>query len=399
MTVAPAERSKELLVLATTPARPHRDEIVIDKKFVAGMTRYRDLWGGPVRCAMPVDANVDPPFSAAFAVDALPFRLTLFEAGGPFPERLLDGAAIVLAAGEDRIAIELGRQCRRRGVRCVFVMENIPETRVAIALLQPQPLFRKLKWALWQTITEPDRRRMLRLADGLQANGAPAARRYGALNADVLAFFDTRMSEESLPSREALEARLAGLGAGRPLRLAFSGRLDPIKGVDHLPRLVARLNAEGVAASLDIFGTGPLEASLRAEIGRRELTGQIRLHGAVDFDTALVPFMKENADLFVCCHRQSDPSCTYLETLACGVPIAGYANRAFTGILDQADVGWAAPVGDIGALARMIRDVRRSPGEIAEKSRTALAFARDCAFEPTWARRVGQLRRLAGLDP
>lgn len=398
METAPAGHNKELLVISTAPAKPHGDSAVIDKKFVAGMARYKALWGGPVRCVMRSESKADPPFSERFSLNALPFRLQLVEGDAPFPDGLLDGAAIVLAGGDSHTQFDVSRQCRARHIPCVYIIENILETRLAIALIEKRPLVSRLKTALWLFLAEPQRRRALALADGMQANGVPAVRRYGGLSKDVLAFFDTRLSESRLPSAAELESRLADLSTGKPLRLAFSGRLDPIKGVDHLPRLMARLANEGVAATLDIFGTGPLEGSLRAECDRHGFADRVRLHGAVDFDATLVPFMKSKVDLFVCCHRQSDPSCTYLETLACGVPIAGYANNAFAGILAQADVGWRSPIGDVAALARCIRSAARTPSEIAAKSRAALAFARPHAFEPTWARRIGQLRRIAGLE-
>ena len=44
--------------------------------------------------------------------------------------------------------------------------------------------------------------------------------------------------------------------------------------------------------------------------------------GVVDFETELVPFTRQNADIFLGCHRQSDPSCTYLEAMGCGVAVA-----------------------------------------------------------------------------
>lgn len=39
------------------------------------------------------------------------------------------------------------------------------------------------------------------------------------------------------------------------------------------------------------------------------------------------------------CHRQGDPSCTYLETYACGMPIVGYNNQAHQGILASNNAG------------------------------------------------------------
>jgi hypothetical protein len=71
----------------------------------------------------------------------------------------------------------------------------------------------------------------------------------------------------------------------------------------------------------------------------RDDPGRVRLHGAVDFDTALVPFTRTGADMFLGCHRQSDPSCTYLEATGCGVAIAGHDNRIWSGLNAAAEAG------------------------------------------------------------
>lgn len=399
MPEAPAGHDRELLVFATPPARPGDGGFLLDKKFVSGMAHFKALWKGPIRCALFIDPNARPPFAQRFNASALPFSVSAQNDDGPPLPTLIEGAALVLATGEAANAVEIGRECRKRTIPCVYIVENTLSTRVAIALLERQQSWlRRLKTAAWHVFTEPARRRTLRQATGIQANGAPAARAYGPLNPETITFFDTRTTAASLPSSEALEARLAGLPTQRPLRLVFSGRLVAIKGVDHLPRVMSRLAAQGVAASLDIFGSGPLEAGLRDDIERRGLSKQVRLRGEVDFDRELTPYIRENADIFLCCHLQADPSCSYLETLACGVPIAGYANQAFTGILKRADIGWAAPVGAADRLARMIRRAARTPGEVAAKSRNALAFARTHTFESAWALRIDQLKRLAGCN-
>ena len=55
------------------------------------------------------------------------------------------------------------------------------------------------------------------------------------------------------------------------------------------------------------------------------------------FESELVPWMRQEADIFLSCHRQDDPSCAYLEAMGCGLPVLGYelpdaAQRAALGI-------------------------------------------------------------------
>ena len=95
-------------------------------------------------------------------------------------------------------------------------------------------------------------------------------------------------------------------------------------------------------------------------------------------------------------HRQSDPSCTYLETLSCGIPIVGYDNRALGGLLRAADVGESVPIDDIDGVVDALTRLDADRSAVARMSRAALAFARGHAFEDTFQRRVDHLVQLAG---
>src|SRR6185295_17610925 len=100
----------------------------------------------------------------------------------------------------------------------------------------------------------------------------------------------------------------------------------------------------GVRFTLDIAGGGTLDAEVRASVAQLGLTDHVRFHGVLDFHDQLLPLIKERADLFVCCHRQGDPSCTYLETFACGTPIAGYANGALDGLSRLSGAAFLSPM-------------------------------------------------------
>jgi glycosyltransferase involved in cell wall biosynthesis len=197
--------------------------------------------------------------------------------------------------------------------------------------------------------------------------------------------------ERRLVAERTLEERLQRLRTGAPLRLAFTGRLAAIKGADHLPRVARSLRRLGVDFTLDVCGSGPLEGRIRALASRWELQPAVRLRGVLDFETELLDFVSREVDLFVCCHRQGDPSCTYLETMACGVPIAGYANEAFARLAAHARTGWTAPLDDPDALARRIAALDRDRAELERGARRARAFAAQHLFEATMDRRVEHL--------
>ena len=113
--------------------------------------------------------------------------------------------------------------------------------------------------------------------------------------------------------------------------------------------------------------------------------------GAVDFYKILIPELKQTVDLFVCLHRQSDPSCTYLETLSCGVPIVGYKNRAFSGLLEIFDVGWGAELNDLDGICKIVADLNSNRDELIKKSKNSAVFARNHDFEATVQWRLDHL--------
>ena len=80
---------------------------------------------------------------------------------------------------------------------------------------------------------------------------------------------------------------------------------------------------------LELYGKGPLREPMALLASRSNAAGKIKIHDAVAYRPDLQRIAKQ-ADLFICCHVQGDPSCTYLETFACGVPIVGYANEMWT---------------------------------------------------------------------
>jgi glycosyltransferase involved in cell wall biosynthesis len=374
--------------------------VVLTRKFVTGMQEYAKLWGGPLLAVMEPTSqpsssldNVEvDPAELDFAVEVLPYD-------SPELAQRLTGAAVILGGvsfRQNHLA-ELGRAI---GVPVVFGTEYTLRTRLQIIRSEtPSPL-RRLRRSVWDWRQERRQRRAIARAQGVQCNGTPTYAQYRGLSPNPLLFLDTRTTADLFVSEAVLAKRLASLASGRPLRLAFTGRLNPMKGADHLIRVARALREQGTPFELAICGGGPLEAEIAREIEAAGLGGQVRLLGVLDFRSELVPFVCESVDLFVCCHRQGDPSCTYLETFACGVPIAGYANEAFAGLLELADAGVSVALDDARALAGAIRELAADRVRLAALSRAALAFARDHSFEREFERRIAHLRQVAaaGID-
>lgn len=168
--------------------------------------------------------------------------------------------------------------------------------------------------------------------------------------------------------------------------------------MEDLIEVANELQNRKVSFDLNIFGSGDLDDQLRRKIADYNLQDKVFLHGAVKYETELVPYVKSNVDLFVCCHKQGDPSCTYLETYACGVPIVGYANEAHKGIVDKEDVGWVTKNGSIKKLAREIEYLNNNRHLIKLKSNAALIFSENHTFEKTFERRIEQCVEIMNSD-
>lgn len=384
-----------LIIIATAPVIEAGGRLRLDVKFAEGMARHVALWPGPVRCLLRRGATAIP-FGADYDPAGLGFELVLLDAGEAFGPAHLQGARAVFAAADDAAALAAGPLARAAGAVLVWSLEYTLETRLRIAAMDPSRGSARRLWSMgWNLLQERRRRAALRAADGVQFNGWPAWDAYRGLTRNPMLYLDNRMSAPMMATAPEMASRAARLRSGAPLRLIHSGRLEPMKGAQDLLPVMAALREQGVPATLDIFGTGSLEGTIRA--GLAPFDGAVRLHGPVDFETALVPATRQGADIFLSCHRQSDPSCTYIEAMGCGVAVAGYGNRMWQRLAAAAGAGAVAPLGRPAALADRITAWHHDREGLIAAQETGLAYARAHDFETEFAARMTHLRAIAGV--
>lgn len=384
-------QNKHLLVVPSVPVWENGDILSFDRKFYDGILLYLKDWPGQVSLFLSRSDSSLPDFGVVNKpINDIPFKCIIVDKDDAITAGDLSGVSIVLASADADNQLHISALCGKSGIKCVYVIENIPKTRYQITLLSthnPFVLVRRFIY-IWQQ--EKKRKLAFSISDGLQSNGTPAYFEYSTSKNNLL-YFDTRVNKGNYITGDDLESRLADLSENKPLRLAFSGRLIHIKGADHLVKLALILKQRDIPFSFFIYGAGELKDEMNVFIKKNQLDKHVFLLGPVDFYTRLLPDLQNNIDLFVCLHRQSDPSCTYLETLSCGVPIVGYKNRAFDGLLTMADIGWGAKINDIQKIADSIEYLDKNRTELYEKSRKALKFARQHDFESTFQNRIKQL--------
>lgn len=372
-------------------ARGPSDGVVLTKKYVEGTEMIARHWPGPVsvlmkeetRLSTEMDLHEYHPEDTLLNLEWRPDTIS------ELMDRIGNAAAIIgfLASSEEEVAVE----CHRSGIPFVCTSEYAPRTERQIADAELSNLLRRWRRKHWLRQAERARRRMIPLLAGLQCSGTPTYDLYAPLQPNALLFFDNRVLSEQIADDATLARKAADLSSGRPLRLAFGGRLVAMKGVRDLPAVAATLMAQGIDFTFDIYGAGPEETLLRQRIETLGVGGRMRMRGVLDFRTGWVPALQDKVDIFVCPHVQGDPSSTYPEAMSCGVPIAGYANEAFAGIVRTSGAGWTAPLNEPVALAQVIARLADDRDEIVRMARVSRDFACEHCFEQTFARRAAHL--------
>ena len=385
---------KKLLVISSAPAVFVDGEHYLDIKFVEGMHFYCDAWDGEVSCILR-ERETRFPFGKLFSKAELPFTPIFKHRQARISEQDIQGYDLVLCSGDNQDYLHVSRLCRKNSVKIVYIIEYIFETRVQAILLQRgRSLLKKVYSIANALFSEVRRRRAFRLSDGLQANGFPARDAYLPLNQNTLMYLDNRIRKPMQASSKEVTDKFQRLNKGAPLQLVHSGRLEPMKGSQDLIPIAKFLQENSINFELHIFGAGSLESEIRQGIDKFFLSDCVFLHGVVDFEKELVPFVRQSAHVFLSCHRQSDPSCSYLENMGCGVAIAGYDNRMWKSLADISQGGLTAPLGDARALARLVAEMAADPGELYLTAGRAYTYAKAHCFEHEFQRRTQHLNSI-----
>lgn len=366
-------------------------QLMLMKRFLDGVAHYAQYWQGPVTVLVRIyehkPTGLDPvPFFAEnypFVVEPIPGDIELLRA------RLADARIILGTLAEQNFVV--GQLAEWLQVPMVWITETTLQTRAQIIDADIANPVKRIKRKIVNALNERKYRSFLSRSVGVQCNGTPTYREYCTLNRNPLLFFDSRVTQTLLADDNEIDAKAKRLHDGNILRLVFSGRLTEIKGVQHLPRVAFELHKRGVPFKLDIYGDGNLKNTLAADIKTLGLEDYVHLCGVLDFHTHLMPTFRHDVDMFLCCHPQGDPSCTYLETLACGVPIVGYANEAWQGMHNLSGAGWLVEMGNSMQMVNVLVDIHSHRECWLPAAKAALNFAKLHTFERTIQQRVEHL--------
>ncbi|CAM3665296.1 glycosyltransferase family 4 protein [Nocardioides zeicaulis] len=351
-------------------------------KFADGMAMYAELWPGEVAVVgTPADVADDSNLGAvALDLDALPYDVvTTSDVAGTLRSRATDAAVLPL---DERHADLIGA-----AHRTVLAAEHTGRSRLEMLLASPVGPVDRLRAEVGFRRLTPRLQRLVSRADGVQCNGQVAWEAYAPHSRAPLRVYDSRLR---LAEVQEARQRRAGRTPDGTLRLAFSGRLLPIKGPEHAVEVHRRLRAAGHDVALDVYGDGPMLAGLRAD------APDVTFHGSLDFASEWCPAVSGSTDLMLLPHVQSDPAGTYLESAGMGVPVLGFDNVALRHLVDVAGLGWTVPLRRNDLLARKVQELAERPEELQRAGEAGIAFMEEHCFEHDFAARVEHLLDLVG---
>jgi glycosyltransferase involved in cell wall biosynthesis len=200
-------------------------------------------------------------------------------------------------------------------------------------------------------------------------------RRYPGLDALVtLTQTDATAYRDLLGDRVRIEAipnAVPEVGSARAQHLpgnatvVSAGRLTRQKGFDRLIRAFARVHRSHPDWTLDIFGRGPDEPALRAQIDAADLSSVVRLRGFTD-----TPYRHfAQSSIYVMSSRYEGFPLVLLEAMGVGLPLVAFdCPTGPADLITDGTNGLLVPNGNVKALAaalnRLIEDapLRRQMG-------------------------------------
>jgi glycosyltransferase involved in cell wall biosynthesis len=151
-------------------------------------------------------------------------------------------------------------------------------------------------------------------------------------------------------------------------RVAFIGRLDPVKRVHLLIAAVAQVRASlDRPVLLTIAGDGPERSRLEEIVQRAGLQDAVRFLGEV----ANVRAVLADCDVFVLPSIQEGMPLTILEAFAGRRPVIGFAVPGVRELLHNGETGILCPDGDVDALAGALRNLAQHPQLVTSLSENA----------------------------
>jgi len=396
--------SIDMLMVHSNVALVDRQNLLVDRKFHDGMSFMVRNLGRRIVSVHPKWSGTNPIMDKVNVPLAdLPYDVLVLDIDGrgkltrSSTTLLKDAVANAeLVVGQSMGAAKIARLAK---VPYMTVEEYDLPTQIVAGTAQLKSPLRKLVRGLRIRLDYYTKQaRDSQYALGIHSNGYPAYNAVAHLNNNRLLYLDSRLLAASVIASDELERRVSTLGA-RPLRLLYSGRLTAMKGVLDAVKATIICQRAGMNVELSLYGQGEDQEQIENLISTAPYPHLITVHHAVEFPKLMA--IAKSFDLFVCCHVQSDPSCTYVESFGAGLPIVGYNNAMWSALEAHAAAGIVCKMHDVNGLANSIVNLSLDHVRLAQLSRNARKFAVEHSFEVEIDKRIGSFRAALSqaIDP
>ncbi len=181
---------------------------------------------------------------------------------------------------------------------------------------------------------------------------------------------------------------------GNGKRVAFVGRLDPVKGALLLIEAMAQVLKAHPDATLTLAGDGPSRAPAEARAKALGIDGAVHFAGFMT--QGQVADLLANSDMLVLPSFAEGLPVVYMEALASRIPVVASRVAGVQELVEDGVTGYAIPPGDVATLTdRIIRlmDDPAAARRMGEAGRRAVEAGFDIAQEGA---RLAQLFRQGG---
>lgn len=169
----------------------------------------------------------------------------------------------------------------------------------------------------------------------------------------------------SIQLAEPTNARALGLPSDAKI-IFWAGRLDPIKGLDHLIDAVAVMN--DAIVHLVLAGDGPIRGELQAQVDAMSLTPRVHFLGP----RRDIPSLLKACDVFAFPSRTEGLPNALLEAMAAGCAIVATDVPGNRDLIQYQISGYLVPYGDTAGLAGHLQFVLANPDLRAQIRRGAI---------------------------
>ncbi len=401
-------RKGTLLLVTAVRLRKGPNGLQLDDQTCAGVCRWAERFAKVVYAGILLDEGQEEQTSTTWVdVDTLPCADQLKFIALPMAYNVSTFARTYratrsLLADEIRRANNLcftigyvagdwaavaAREAMAQGRKYAVWFDRV-EHRVLRNIVPTLPFKRRIKERAMLLVMERYHHYLTRRSSLALLQGMDTFNAYARSSANPACVYDVHTSREDFAPAPDVEAKLASIRNGEPLRIIYVGRADEMKGPIDWLDVIARAIRTGVPLKATWIGDGPLLSAKRDHAGRTGITEHVTFAGHVGDRRRILSEMRQ-AHLFLFCHKTPESPRCLIESLVSACPIVGYESDYAAGLIKEEGGGRLSPLNDIDRLAELVADLNADREGLAQLVEAAAKAGRRFDEETLYRHRAG----------